>query len=328
MEGTTQSPYLNAEIDEGTSGANGHAIGTEAVGEAVGEGQETSSKKQKIIRLTLFLLLLSFIIFVIVDSLREQHVKRITQEFLKWVEENPAAGIFSFIGVYFLATSKYIILFLQLYFSIQLFSDLTYTQPHYAAVLFIPGSILTLGSGFVFANVFGLGLGLVFSTVAVFVGASSGATAAFLLARYLFQDSIQKLSTRFQTFQAVDTALQTEGLKIMVLLRLSPIIPFNAINYILGVTSVSLKDYVLACFAMLPGTILYTFLGSSAGSIVDSASSGSGNIKLTVVVIVLGIVFGVLGIAVTTYYAKKELKKIIDNQNEVETSEDAVQIET
>lgn len=299
MEGTTQSPYLNAEIDEGTSGASGHAIGTEAVGEAVGEGQETSSKKQKLIRLTLFLLLLSFIIFVIVDSLREQHVKRITQEFLKWVEENPAAGIFSFIGVYFLAT-----------------------------ILFIPGSILTLGSGFIFANVFGLGLGLVFSTVAVFVGASSGATAAFLLARYLFQDSIQKLSTRFQTFQAVDTALQTEGLKIMVLLRLSPIIPFNAINYILGVTSVSLKDYVLACFAMLPGTILYTFLGSSAGSIVDSASSGSGNIQLTIFVIVLGIVFGVLGIVVTTYYAKKELKKIIDDQNEIETSEDAVQIET
>ena len=167
-----------------------------------------------------------------------------------------------------------------------------------------------------FANVFGLGLGLVFSTISVFVGASLGATAAFLLGRYLFQESIQDLARRFQVFQAVDSALESQGLKIMILLRLSPIIPFNAINYILGVTSVSLRAYMLACFAMLPGTILYTFLGSSAGSIVESASSGGGNIILTITIIVLGIIFGVSSIVATTYYAKKELNKIIEAQNE------------
>jgi len=244
--------------------------------------------KSKILRLTLLSLLLGFIIFVIVDTQREQHIRRIIILFLEWVEKNPAAGIFSFIGVYFLAT-----------------------------VLFIPGSILTLGIGFIFANVFGLGLGLLFSTIAVFVGASTGSTAAFLFGRYLFQDCIQNtLSKKYKVFGAIDEALKSQGLKIIILLRLSPIIPFNAINYILGVTSAKLRDYMLACFAMLPGTILYTFLGSSAGSIVESASSGSGNFTVTIIVTVFGVVFGVLSIVATTYYAKKELNKIIEAENE------------
>lgn len=282
MENQMSSPYTNVEIDGGS-----HRSENDMVHNGEEDENHKSSTKQKLLRYTLILVLIGFIIFVIVDSQQEQHVKQATQAFLKWVEENPIAGIFSFIGVYVVAT-----------------------------VLFIPGSLLTLGSGFVFANVFGLGLGLVFSTISVFVGASLGATAAFLLGRYLFQESIQDLAKRFQVFQAVDSALESQGLKIMILLRLSPIIPFNAINYILGVTSVSLRAYMLACFAMLPGTILYTFLGSSAGSIVESASSGGGNIILTITIIVLGIIFGVSSIVATTYYAKKELNKIIEAQNE------------
>lgn len=247
-----------------------------------------SSLRKKLIKLGLFMLLVGFIIFVVIDSQRDQHLKNISQGFLQWVQQNPIAGIFSFVGVYFVAT-----------------------------VLFIPGSILTLGSGFVFANAFGLGLGLVFSTVAVFIGASAGSIAAFLFGRYLFRNWVENISKRYQVFEAVDSALQNEGLKIMILLRLSPLIPFNVINYILGVTSVSLRDYSLACFAMLPGTILYTFLGSSAGSIVESASSGDDNTTLTIIVVVVGVVFGVLSIAATTYYAKKELNKIIAQKNEI-----------
>lgn len=251
---------------------------------------EKSSKRKKLTKIVLFLVLVGFIIYVIIDSLRDQHLRQISQSFLEWVHNNPVAGIFSFVGVYFLAT-----------------------------VLFVPGSILTLGSGFVFANVFGLGLGLLFSTIAVFIGAATGSIAAFLFGRYLFRNGVQNISKRYKVFEAVDSALQVQGLKIMILLRLSPLIPFNAINYILGVTSVTLRDYSLACFAMLPGTILYTFLGSSAGSIVESASSGDGNTTLTITIVVFGIVFGVLSVVATTYYAKKELNQIIaqnENQNE------------
>merc|ERR1712038_548869 len=179
-----------------------------------------------------------------------------------------------------------------------------------ATVLFIPGSILTLGAGFVFANAFGLGVGVLLGTLSVFLGASAGATIAFLFGRYLFRDSVQGLTKKYAIFEALDAALEEKGLRIMTLLRLSPIIPFNAINYIAGVTAISLRDYVLAMFAILPGSILYVFLGASAGSLAESASSGD-NVTITIIVVVIGVVFGVAAIVATSYYAKKELNRVI-----------------
>jgi len=228
-----------------------------------------------------------FIIFVIIDSRNANHVRRLTTEFLQWVVDNLWAGVFSFIGVYFLAT-----------------------------LLFIPGSLLTLGAGFVFASALGLGWGVLLASIAVFVGATSGATAAFLLGRYLVRDSIKHVSEKYPVFQAIDAALEHNGFRIVILLRLSPLIPFNAINYILGVTAVPFRDYVLACFAMLPGTVIFVFLGSSAGSLVDSATSGNDNRVLTISVIVAGVVFGLGGLTVITYYAKKELQRIVQENEE------------
>jgi len=179
-----------------------------------------------------------------------------------------------------------------------------------ATILFIPGSILTLGAGFVFGSAFGLGPGVALASLSVFVGASLGAIASFLLGRYLFRGWVQNLTKKYAVFEALDVAFQEKGLRISVLLRLSPIIPFNANNYISGVTALTLRDYSLALFAILPGTILYCFLGASAGSLTDSASSGN-NATLTIVVVVVGILFGAIAVGITSYYAKKELNKIL-----------------
>jgi len=193
---------------------------------------------------------------------------------------------------------------------------------HICTVLFIPGSILTLGSGFIFANVFGLGYGVILATVAVFIGASAGAIVAFLLGRYLLRDWVKTLTTKYPLFEAVDTALEDKGLRIMCLLRLSPIIPFNALNYIAGITAISLTAYTWAMIAILPGTILYIFLGATAGSLTDSGSSGdNGTVKI--ITIVVGVVFGVLGVGAVSYYAKKELNNVIQKAEE-ENNEDAV----
>ena len=97
----------------------------------------------------------------------------------------------------------------------------------------------------------------------------------------------------------------------MTLLRLSPIIPFNAVNYIVGVTSISFLNYCLALFAILPGTILYVFLGASAGSLADSANSDD-NQLVTIIVVVVGAVFGIFAIVLTSMYAKRELNKVSD----------------
>ena len=88
-----------------------------------------------------------------------------------------------------------------------------------ATVLFIPGSILTLGAGFVFSMAFGLGGGVVLGTVSVFIGASLGAIIAFLLGRYLLQGQVKKLSNKYAIFEALNLALEHNGLKIFLLLR-------------------------------------------------------------------------------------------------------------
>lgn len=132
---------------------------------------------------------------------------------------------------------------------------------------------------------------------------------------------MQKLTRKYPIFDALEAALEKNGLRIFALLRLSPIVPFNAINYIAGVTSVSFRDYAISLFAILPGTILYVFLGASAGSLTDSAASGD-NSTVTITVAVAGAFFGILAIFLTTRYAKRELKNREDQLGESVTDQD------
>jgi len=128
-----------------------------------------------------------------------------------------------------------------------------------ATVAFLPGSILTLGAGVLF--------GVVMGSFYVFLGATLGAIAAFLVGRYLARGWISKKIEGKQKFAAIDRAVSQEGFKIVFLIRLSPAFPFNLLNYGFGITGVSLKDYALGSIGMLPGTIMYVYLGSLAGDL-------------------------------------------------------------
>jgi uncharacterized membrane protein YdjX (TVP38/TMEM64 family) len=127
-----------------------------------------------------------------------------------------------------------------------------------ATVAFLPGSIVTLGAGVVY----GVALGSIY----VFIGACLGATAAFLIGRYLARNWVYKKIAGNEKFKAIDEAVGKEGFKIVLLTRLSPVFPFNLLNYAFGVTGVSLKDYLLGFIGMIPGTIMYVYLGSLAGN--------------------------------------------------------------
>jgi uncharacterized membrane protein YdjX (TVP38/TMEM64 family) len=128
-----------------------------------------------------------------------------------------------------------------------------------ATVFFIPGSLLTLGGG----AIYGLGWG----TVYVFTAATLGAILAFLIGRYVAKDWVDHKIAGNPSFQAIANAVSTNGFKIVLLTRLSPIFPFNLLNYAFGVTRVSLKDYSLGSIGMLPGTVMYVYLGSLVGDI-------------------------------------------------------------
>jgi uncharacterized membrane protein YdjX (TVP38/TMEM64 family) len=140
-----------------------------------------------------------------------------------------------------------------------------------ATVFFLPGSILTIGAG----AVFGLARGF----VVVSASATLGATAAFLVGRYVARGLVARKVERHPKFKAIDDAVAREGWKIVALLRLSPVVPFNVLNYAFGLTRVPLRHYVLASWVgMMPGTLMYVYLGSIAG---DLAGAGPGRAQRT-----------------------------------------------
>lgn len=146
---------------------------------------------------------------------------------------------------------------------------------------------------------------------AVFLGATLGSICSFLLGRYLCRGLVFRLAARYPLLQAMDRALEHNGLKIMILLRLSPLIPYNALDYISGVTSISLWHYSLALIGILPGTILFCSIGATASSLSDGTKAAKENGQVRLWGMIMGILFALAGISVASYYSKVELDRII-----------------
>lgn len=137
-----------------------------------------------------------------------------------------------------------------------------------ATVALVPGSLLTLAGGLLF----GLWLGVFYC----FTGATLGAVAAFLISRYLARGAIERRLAGHPSFARIDRAVGRDGLRIALLLRLSPFFPFVWLNYALGLTRIRFRDYGLACLGMLPGAFLYVYFGMAAGSLVSLAGGEAG----------------------------------------------------
>ncbi|MGY8759295.1 MAG: TVP38/TMEM64 family protein, partial [Planctomycetota bacterium] len=131
----------------------------------------------------------------------------------------------------------------------------------------IPGSAATLAIGAIYGPWIGL---LIVSPASVL-----GATMAFVLGRGVFRPTIEKRMQGSNKFKALQAAISDNGLKILTLVRLSPIFPFTVINYAFGLTRISLRKYVVGSFVgMLPGTLLYVYLGSAVGDVGQLMSDG------------------------------------------------------
>lgn len=200
------------------------------------------------------------------------------QNTLLWIQNLGATGVIVFVGIYVFAT-----------------------------ILFIPGTILTLSAGVLF--------GVVWGSIYVFIGATLGATLAFLIGRYLARDWISKQIESNSKFKVIDEAVAREGLKIVTLTRLSPIFPFNLLNYAFGVTQVSLKDYFLGSVGMIPGTILYVYIGSLAGSLATIGTAQTTNPEAQKAQWISQIVGLIATVAVTLYVTRIARKSLEQNTN-------------
>ena len=174
-----------------------------------------------------------------------------------------------------------------------------------ATVFLLPGSILTLGAGFLF--------GLFKGSILVSLASTLGATAAFLVGRYFLRGWVARLIEQQPKFKAIDEAIAKEGWKIVGLTRLSPVFPFVFLNYAFGVTKVPLPHYVIASWiGMMPGTVMYVYFGSLAK---DLASLGTGNESGGILPWVLRIT-GFIATVVVTVFITKIAKKALDSEIE------------
>lgn len=193
---------------------------------------------------------------------------------LAWIESLGSIGALAFIGIYIAAT-----------------------------VAFLPGSILTLGAGVVF----GVWLGAVY----VFIGATLGATAAFLVGRYLARNWVAQKIAGNEKFNAIDRAVGKEGLKIVLLTRLSPIFPFNLLNYAFGLTGVSIRDYIIGSVGMIPGTLAYVYFGSLAGNLaLIGTSTPPTNATLQWTIRIVGFIATIAVTIYVTRIAKQALNEL------------------
>lgn len=124
------------------------------------------------------------------------------------------------------------------------------------ALLFVPAWIMTIGAGLVFGAFWG--------TVVVSLSSTVGAAGAFLVARYLARERVEALAKRSDRFAAIEAAIREKGWRVVFLLRLSPLVPYNLSNYLYGLTPLRFWPYVLASWAgMLPATVFYVSLGAA-----------------------------------------------------------------
>ena len=196
--------------------------------------ESTVSRSTKIVQMC-SLLLIIVSLFVIARALPVgQGIARLQS----WLSHAGAVGILAYAAIYVLAT-----------------------------VLLVPGAAITLLAGVLYGPLWG--------TIIVSAGATTGASAAFLLGRFAFRGSVERAAGRNPKFRAIDGAIAANGWKIVALLRLSPVVPFNLSNYFFGITGVGFGSYVLASWiCMLPGTLLYVYLGYAASQAAGGETSG------------------------------------------------------
>lgn len=169
-----------------------------------------------------------------------------------------------------------------------------------AEVALLPGSLFTLAAGFAYGPVGGL---LVASPASVLA-----ATVAFLLGRTVLRDWIRARIHRYPKAQALDTAIGTNSFKLILLLRLSPVIPFNILNYALGLSDAKVGRYVVASFVgMLPGTWLYVYLGSLATTAAQLTAAGQTESPQKLILTGVGLVSTVLVVVLVTRAAQRAL---------------------
>jgi uncharacterized membrane protein YdjX (TVP38/TMEM64 family) len=172
-----------------------------------------------------------------------------------------------------------------------------------AVIALVPGSILTFAGG----AVFGLAPNIAYSLV----GALLGSTSAFLLGRHVARRIVARRLEAMPRFAAIDRAVCAQGRRIVFLLRLSPFAPFNFLNYALGLTTLSVTDFLLASLGMIPSTVVYSYAGKIAGEALAIAGQSEKPRNASYyAALIAGLVATIAATTVVTQAARRALRDV------------------
>ncbi|GKZ00662.1 hypothetical protein MPSEU_001018400 [Mayamaea pseudoterrestris] len=196
-----------------------------------------------------------------------------------------------------------------------------------AVVVMVPvGTPLTLGCGYIYKGAYGWKVGLSIATFVAIGGSALGAVTCFVLGRYLMRNQVRSWTKSYPLFGAIDIATKENGLKIMAMLYLTPILPLGPVSYMCGTTSMKLSHFVVAKIASLPLMFLYTFIGASMSALIGTGSKGMEDelkeIESNRTLIISGICLSFVMIAGITHYIKKELNRILERQQKLKPGEE------
>jgi len=176
-------------------------------------------------------------------------------------------------------------------------------------VLMMPGSLLTIAAGVLFSQLYQ-------AFLAVSIGTTLGASIAFLLGKSVLRSWVENQIEKYPIFQAIDSAIAKRGLTMVLLLRLSPLIPFNILNYALSVTSISFLSFSYGSWVgMAPGTFLYIYLPWAALHAIGAATADLTN---KILLYGVGPAVTIVVVVIVTIIAKRaidtEMKSLEDNK--------------
>jgi len=164
-------------------------------------------------------------------------------------------------------------------------------------VLLAPAEVMTIAAGLIYGA---------WAFPLVIVSATAGAALAFLVSRYLARDMVLRLIEKRPSLQAVDKTIDEEGWKVVMLLRLNPLVPFNLQNYFFGAMRMGFVPYAVATFfGIMPGTAAYVYIGT-----LGQVATGPGGSTVKIVFLVLGLAATVVLIFIISRKARAKLQSL------------------
>ena len=158
--------------------------------------------------------------------------------------------------------------------------------------------------------------------LSVWIGATVGSCISMLLGRFVFIEWVNKQKQKYPLIKAINIAIQSEGLLLIFLLRLCPVIPYNILNYLMGTTEIQFRDFMLGCVGMVPGVLVYVFIGTTISDLASLANGSKGKGEgLAIAFMTIGSTLACGGVLWTGHVAKRKLKELTSKIQIEETLE-------